>query len=67
MCNNFIQNGKGAWNFGIIGDMANTLYGYWSGHPCSVGEADPNVAEMPIIEAEQYAPDSFHYLSLSQS
>jgi len=36
--------------------MAKTLYGYWSGHLCSVGEADPNVAEVPIIEAEQYAP-----------
>ena len=33
--------------------MAKTLYGYWSGHPCSVGVAGPNVARVSIIKAEK--------------
>jgi len=32
---------KRKWIFGIIGVMAKALYGYWSGHPCLEGEADP--------------------------
>jgi len=28
--------------YGIIGVMAkDIIYGYWSGHPCSVGVANP--------------------------
>jgi len=33
--------------------MAKTLHGYWSGYPCSVGVAAPNVAWLPIIGAEK--------------
>ena len=40
-------------DFRIIGVMAKTLYGYWSGHPCLVGIAGPNIARMLIIEAEK--------------
>jgi len=39
--------------FGILGVMAETLYGYWSGHPCLVGVVGPNVARVSIIEAEK--------------
>jgi len=43
---------KNAKIFGILGAMAKTLYGYWSGHPCLVGVVSPNVARVSIIEAE---------------
>ena len=33
--------------------MAKTLYGYWSGYPCLVGVAGPNVAGVLIIRAEK--------------
>jgi len=39
--------------FKIIGVMAKTLFGYWSGHPCLVGVAGPNLAGMLIIKAEK--------------
>jgi len=39
--------------FGIIGVMAKTLYGFWSGHPCLVGIPGPNVAGVSIIETEK--------------
>ena len=39
--------------FGILGVMAKILYGYWSGHPCLVGVVGPNVARVPITEAEK--------------
>jgi len=29
-------------------------YGYWSGHPCLVGVAGPNVAGVSIIKAEKH-------------
>ena len=45
--------GNVAWIFGIIGVMAETPYGFWSGHPCSVGIAGPNMARVLIIEAEK--------------
>ena len=45
--------GKATWIFGIIGVMAKTLHGYWSGHPCLVGVAGPNVAGVLIIKAEK--------------
>ena len=45
--------GKTAKIFGILGVMAKTLYGYWSGHPCLVGVVGPNVAGVPITEAEK--------------
>ena len=45
--------GKTAKNFGILGVMANSLYGYWSSHPCLVGVVGPNVAWVSIIEAEK--------------
>jgi len=45
--------GKTAWIFEFIGVMAKTLYGYWSGHPCFVGVAGPNVAGVLIIKAEK--------------
>jgi len=45
--------GKTAKIFGILGVMAMTLYGYWSGHPCLAGVVGPNVARVSIIEAEK--------------
>ena len=42
--------GKTTWIFGIIGVMAKTLYGYWSG---LVGVAGPNVAGVSITKAEK--------------
>ena len=45
------------WIFRIIGAMAKTLYGYWSGHPCSVGIAGPNIARVSIIDRQSlYLP-----------
>jgi len=44
---------KTAKIFGILGIMAKTLYGYWSGHPCLVGVVGPNVAGVSIIKAEK--------------
>ena len=38
---------------GIIDVMAKTLYAYWSGQPCLVGVAGPNVAGVLIIKAEK--------------
>jgi len=35
------------WIFGIMGVMAKTLYGYWSGQPRLAGVAGPNVAGVP--------------------
>ena len=40
--------GKTAWIFGIIGVMAKTLHEYWSGHPCLVGVAGPNVCSWGV-------------------
>ena len=45
--------GNVAWIIRIIGVMAKALYGYWNGHPCSVGIAGPNIARVSIIEAEK--------------
>ena len=45
-------------DFRIIGVMAKTLYGYWSGHPCLVGVVGPNVARVLIIEADNELPSS---------
>ena len=45
--------GKTAKIFGILGVMAKTLYGYWSGHPCLVGVVGPYVARVLIIEAKK--------------
>ena len=45
--------GKRTWIFGIIGIVAKTLHGYWSGHSCLVGVAGPNVAGVLIIKADK--------------
>jgi len=45
--------GKTAKIFGILGVMAKTLYGYWSGHPCLVGVVGPNVVKVSIIEVHE--------------
>ena len=53
MCYNYAQIWKNHIDFAIIGVMAKTLYGYWSGHPCLVGVVGPNVARVSIIEAKK--------------
>ena len=53
MCCNYTQIWKNRKDFGVLGVMAKTLYGYWSGHPCLVGVVGPNVARVSIIEAEK--------------
>ena len=55
VCCNYTQICKTAKFFGILGVMAKTLYGYWSGHPCLVEVVGPNVAKVLIIEAEKCA------------
>ena len=53
LCCNYGQIWKTAKIFGILGVMAKTLYGYWSGYPCLVGVVGPNVARVSIIEAKK--------------
>ena len=48
-----LKYGKTTKIFGILGVMAKTLYGYWSGHPCLIGVVDPNVARVSITVAEK--------------
>ena len=56
--------GKTAKIFGVLGVMAKTLYGYWSGHPCLVGVVGPNVARVSIIEAEKCIYTNGYYMQV---